>query len=247
MLLGLCNAPAAFERLMERVLSAVPRSCCVVYLDDLLVHASSFEHVLANLHNVLAAIRQAGLRLNPPKCQLLRRETAFLGYVVSERGVATHPAKVTAVQDWRTTALTEAPVLAYPDVHRPFIVDTDASNVGVGAVLSQEDSDGERAVAYYSGALSRAEQNYCVTHRELLAVVKALRHFRPYLHLPVSAEGPELKAYYGQWRSLELRDRLVYPRWQAPGLGSDLLQLLVPRAIHFGNSKTLRRLRGRFY
>ncbi|KAJ8396481.1 hypothetical protein AAFF_G00017870 [Aldrovandia affinis] len=59
---------------------AVPRSCC-------------FEHTLANLHNVLAAILQAGLRLNPRKCQLLRRETAFLGHVVSERGVATDPAK----------------------------------------------------------------------------------------------------------------------------------------------------------
>ncbi|KAJ8416854.1 hypothetical protein AAFF_G00327320 [Aldrovandia affinis] len=42
-------------------------------------------------------------------------------------------------------SLTEVPVLAYPDVHRPFIVDTNASNVGVGDVLSQEDSDGERA------------------------------------------------------------------------------------------------------
>ncbi|KAJ8414240.1 hypothetical protein AAFF_G00051100 [Aldrovandia affinis] len=66
-------------------------------------------------------------------------------------------------------------------VHRPFIVDTDTSNVGVGAVLSQEDSDGERAVTYYSGALSRAQRNYCMTRRELLAVVKAQRYFRPYL------------------------------------------------------------------
>ncbi|KAJ8348857.1 hypothetical protein SKAU_G00274460 [Synaphobranchus kaupii] len=82
---GLCNAPATFERLMDRVLAAVPRSRCVVYLDDLLVHASDFQQALANLTDVLAAIRQAGLRLNPKKCQLLRRETAFLGHIVSER------------------------------------------------------------------------------------------------------------------------------------------------------------------
>ncbi|KAJ8364628.1 hypothetical protein SKAU_G00134590 [Synaphobranchus kaupii] len=233
---GLCNAPATFERLMERVLAAVPRSRCVVYLDDLLVHASDFQQALANLTDVLAAIRQAGLRLNPKKCQLLRRETAFLGHIVSERGIATDPSKVAAVRDWpvpgnvgelrsflglasyyrrfvrdfatlasplhRLTdkcrpfvwqegqsmafdqlraALTEAPVLAYPDALRPFIVDTDASNTGVGAVLSQEDEDGERVVAYYSRALGKAERNYCVTRRELLAVVRALHHFRPYL------------------------------------------------------------------
>jgi len=46
---GLCNAPATFERLMERVLAAVPRDRCVVYLDDLLVHGSSFEGAMANL------------------------------------------------------------------------------------------------------------------------------------------------------------------------------------------------------
>ncbi|KAJ8333827.1 hypothetical protein SKAU_G00411460 [Synaphobranchus kaupii] len=78
--------------------------------------------------------------------------------------------------DQLRAALTEAPVLAYPDAQRPFIVDTDASNIGVGAVLSQEDEDGER-VAYYSRALGKVERNYCVTRRELLAVVRALHHY----------------------------------------------------------------------
>ena len=83
---------------MERVLSDVPRSRCVVYLDDLLVHASNFEKTLAHLNE----IDQPGLRLNPGKCQLLRRETAFLGHVVSEQGVATDPAKVVTVREWPT-------------------------------------------------------------------------------------------------------------------------------------------------
>ncbi|KAJ8404004.1 hypothetical protein AAFF_G00343540 [Aldrovandia affinis] len=89
---------------------------------------------------------------------------------------------------WASAESSEVPAAPEGDglpgacyVHRPFIVDIDGSNVGVGAVLSQQDSDGERAVAYYSGALSRAEGNYCMTRRELLAVVKALTHFRPYL------------------------------------------------------------------
>lgn len=67
---GLCNAPAIFERLMERVLADVPRSRCVVYLDDLLVHANDFDRALSNLREVFTAIRQAGLWLNPAKSSL---------------------------------------------------------------------------------------------------------------------------------------------------------------------------------
>uniref|UniRef100_A0AAV2KGL3 ribonuclease H n=1 Tax=Knipowitschia caucasica TaxID=637954 RepID=A0AAV2KGL3_KNICA len=184
---GLCNAPATFERLMERVLADIPRSHCVVYLDDLLVHASDFSKALGHLSGVFSAIRHAGLRLNPAKCHLLQRETTFLGHVVSAEGVATNPEKVAAVQDWPIpvnlkAALTAAPILAYPHVDLPYVVDTDASGTGIGAVLSQQGGEGERVVGYYSRALSREERNYCVTRRELLAVVMAVHHFRPYLH-----------------------------------------------------------------
>ena len=79
-------------------------------------------------------------------------------------------------------ALSEAPVLAFPDFSKPFVVDTDASTSGVGAVLSQLDSEGrERPVAFISRALSTPERNYSVTRLELLAVVWALRYFKPYL------------------------------------------------------------------
>jgi len=52
----------------------------------------------------------------------------------------------------------------------------------VGAVLSQVQDGREVVVAYYSKALSAPEKNYCTTRRELLAVVKAVKHFRPYLY-----------------------------------------------------------------
>ena len=74
------------------------------------------------------------------------------------------------------------PILAFPDYQKPFTLDTDASNLGIGAVLSQEQDDGqERVIAYGSRVLSKAERRYCVTRRELLAVVYFLQHFRPYL------------------------------------------------------------------
>ena len=78
--------------------------------------------------------------------------------------------------------LTTAPVLAYPDFSKPFILDTDASDFGIGGVLSQKGNDGEEhVVSYASRSLSKAERRYCVTRRELLAVVVFTQHFRPYL------------------------------------------------------------------
>ena len=65
--------------------------------------------------------------------------------------------------------LVSAPVLGYPDPTLPYILDTDASAVGVGAVLSQVQEGKERVIAYYSKTLAPPERNYCVTRRELLA------------------------------------------------------------------------------
>ena len=65
---------------------------------------------------------------------------------------------------------------------KPFLLDTDASDVGIGAVLSQiQDNGSEGVIAYASRSLSRQEQKYCVTRKELLAVVEFTHHFRPYL------------------------------------------------------------------
>ncbi|KAJ8411209.1 hypothetical protein AAFF_G00172150 [Aldrovandia affinis] len=70
---------------------------CVVYLDIILVHASTYAAALNNLRTVFELIAKANLRLNPVKCSLFRRQTSFLGHVVSERGVSTDPVKVEAV------------------------------------------------------------------------------------------------------------------------------------------------------
>ena len=80
------------------------------------------------------------------------------------------------------TCLTSAPILALPDWSRPFVLDTDASDAGIGAVLSQIHQDGrEYVIAYASRTLNRAERNYCATRKELLAVVTFMKHFRQYL------------------------------------------------------------------
>jgi RNase H-like domain found in reverse transcriptase/Reverse transcriptase (RNA-dependent DNA polymerase) len=77
-------------------------------------------------------------------------------------------------------ALMNTPILRNSDSTLPFDVQTDASETGVGAVLQQKSKDGTRPVAYMSRKLHAAEKNYTVHERELLAVVDALREWRPY-------------------------------------------------------------------
>ena len=79
-------------------------------------------------------------------------------------------------------ALMSPPILAYPKMGSNFILDTDASDKAVGAVLSQEQEGQEKVIAYMSKAMNVHERNYCVTRKELLAVICALRNFHSYLY-----------------------------------------------------------------
>ena len=80
--------------------------------------------------------------------------------------------------------LIKAPVLAFPKEDLPYIVDTDASDYGIGGVLSQCIEGTEHVIAYYSKSLNPAQQQYCTTRRELLAVVATLDHFKGYVWGP---------------------------------------------------------------
>lgn len=79
-------------------------------------------------------------------------------------------------------ALSSAPVLAFPDFTQPFQLETDASDVGVAAILSQVQSGEEHVIAYASRTLSKAEKKYTVTEKECLAVLFGVKQFRPYLY-----------------------------------------------------------------
>jgi len=77
--------------------------------------------------------------------------------------------------------LCSSPILTFSDFSLPFILDTDASQSGIGVVLSQEQSGEEKVIAFASRTLTKAERRYSVTRKELLAVVTYIHHFRQFL------------------------------------------------------------------
>ena len=77
--------------------------------------------------------------------------------------------------------LISAPILAYPDTEGSFVLDTDACDNGIGAVLSQIQNGEENVIAYSSKSLNDAQRRYCTTYKELLAIVIFVKQFRHYL------------------------------------------------------------------
>ncbi|GFX74189.1 retrovirus-related Pol polyprotein from transposon 412 [Trichonephila clavipes] len=197
---GLCNAPATIERLMETVLKGLTFEACLIYLDDVIIGGRTFEEHLQNIRKVLSKLSDANLKLNPSKCKFFQKEVNYLGHIISSEGVRTDPEKVSAVKNWkRPENLRELRSFlglctyyrksfdVFTDLNisttgQAIYLETDASNESVGAVLSQEIDGQERVVAYWSKCLSKLERNYCVTRKELLAIVKAIEHFHHYLY-----------------------------------------------------------------
>ena len=71
---GLCNAPATFERLMDRVLCEMRWSRCLVYLDDVISFGASISEALARLEEVLCQLNDFGLQLKAKKCTFMQTE-----------------------------------------------------------------------------------------------------------------------------------------------------------------------------
>ena len=233
---GLCNAPATFERLMDRVLQGLRWSRCLVYLDDIISFGTTFGDSLDNLVLIFERLRSYGLQLKSSKCQLFQSSVPFLGHVVGRDGLQCDPRKIADVKGWPVPdclksvrqflgfvgyyrrfipnfadlaeplvaltgkdvpfvwrpacevsfsqlrdAMVRSPILAFPTESGDYVLDTDASNFGLGGVLSQIQNGVECVIAYCSRALRPSQRKYCTTKREMLAVVSMCIQFRSYL------------------------------------------------------------------
>ena len=97
---GLCNAPATFQRLMERVMGDINLRDCLIYLDDIIIFSSTFEEHIERLEAVFKRLEEHNLKLKPSKCELFCERVLYLGHIVSREGIHTDPSKIEAVKKW---------------------------------------------------------------------------------------------------------------------------------------------------
>ncbi|XP_075527109.1 uncharacterized protein LOC142559392 [Dermacentor variabilis] len=233
---GLCNAPATFQRLMDRVLGNAKWSHAMCYLDDIVIYSETFEEHIRHVGDILGKLRSAGMTLNPAKAQVAQTRVHLLGFTLGGGSIEPNSEKLRALLDfpapkdvrglrrflgmanfyrsfipscaklqtpltkllgksveWRwepeqeqafrglSRAIAETARLRLPDLTKKFVVQTDASDLGLGAVLLQEFDGVLHPLAFASRALLPAEKNYSVTEKECLAIVFALRKFDVYL------------------------------------------------------------------
>src|SRR5262245_62372806 len=93
---GLKNAPATFQRMMDRLLAGLEHEC-VVYMDDIIVFAKDEQSLAERLEHVFERLAPAGLRLNPDKCEFVKSSLDYLGHIVSADGVQPNAQKVEAI------------------------------------------------------------------------------------------------------------------------------------------------------
>lgn len=233
---GLHNAPATWQRFIDRVIGLDLEPHVFVYLDDIVIVTNTFEKHIEILNEVLSRLSKAGLTVSREKCHFCRDELRYLGYVVDKRGLHVDPEKIRAILEipkpstvsevrrllgmaswyrrfvpqfsalispltsllrkkavfrWDESCddawtliknhLVSAPILSCPDFNRDFCVQTDASDYGIGAVLTQKYDDGEKVICYLSRSLTRQERKYSTTEKELLALMWSIEKLRPYI------------------------------------------------------------------
>jgi hypothetical protein len=96
MLLGLTNAPATFQALMNKVLSLFLRRFVLVFFDDILIYSESWSEHLRLVHPVLAKLREHNLFIMYMECAFGELSMVYLGHVIFEEGITMDKGKVQA-------------------------------------------------------------------------------------------------------------------------------------------------------
>ncbi|XP_076660006.1 uncharacterized protein LOC143363281 [Halictus rubicundus] len=96
---GLCNAPAVFQRAINKALGNLRNTVALVYLDDILIPSQTIEEGFVNLEKVLDALSTAGFTLNIEKCSFFKKSIEYLGREISADGIRPGKSKLKALID----------------------------------------------------------------------------------------------------------------------------------------------------
>ena len=232
---GLVNAPATFQRMMNKILREFLDQGVVVYLDDILIYSKTHAEHVAIVKKVLSRLMEHQLAVSIKKSEFHVKAVEFLGYIVATDGVTMSTRKVDSIRKWKAPRsvkevqiflgfanfskickpitetlkgdkqkfswgreqniafeklkqrFTTAPILAHFYPERETVIETDASDFALGAILSQFQDKRLHPVAFHSRKLNSAERNYEIHDKELLAILEAVMEWKHYLY---SADKP---------------------------------------------------------
>jgi len=103
MTFGLCNALATFQTFMDtQFADFLATSKVVIYLDDILIMATTIVELVKLTHGILQWLLDLNLYLRPKKCSFNQTSVEYLGLIISEGELCIDPVKLTAVSNWPT-------------------------------------------------------------------------------------------------------------------------------------------------
>lgn len=97
---GLCNAPAVFQRLINKVLGKLLYTVAMAYLDDIIIPSRTIDDGLEKLKLVLDSLRAANLTLRLDKCYFLSQNIEYLGFEISAEGISPGRRKLRAIEEF---------------------------------------------------------------------------------------------------------------------------------------------------
>ncbi|KAL7286691.1 hypothetical protein TKK_0019074 [Trichogramma kaykai] len=179
---GLHSAPAVFQRLMDSIITLELEPNVFCYLDDIVIISETYDKHRSLLEEVFRRLKAAKLKPNWEKSKFGRERLKYLGHVIDKNGINTDPDKVKAITDMPTPKnLRDLRRFTGLISCETSILQTDTSNDGLGAVLTQNIDGKERVIASSSRTLNKAEKNYSATEKEYLAVKWGIWKMRDYL------------------------------------------------------------------
>ena len=97
---GLTNSPITFQQTMNQVLADLILTCCIVYVDDIIVFSPDLQTHLQDLQKVFDRLEQAGLKLKLSKCRFAVQKVKYLGHLLEPEGILPNPEKVEVIRNY---------------------------------------------------------------------------------------------------------------------------------------------------
>lgn len=121
--MGLKTSPSAFSRAMTVALSGLNYDKCLIYMDDLICIGRGLSSHNKNLIDIFTRLRQVNLKLNPSKCQFLKKDLLYLGHIVSAQGLKPDPEKTRVINNYPTPKCSDdvRRFVAFSNYYRRFI------------------------------------------------------------------------------------------------------------------------------